>query len=94
MYPMIIRVSDDDTLETISNKYNIPVSILKKYNEVDSVEEGDRLIIPFDVKVLHIVKPLQTLNDIAILYNTNPQKIKEDNNITQALFVGQQLLIM
>lgn len=94
MYPTIIRVNSDDTLETISQKYNVPIMILKKYNEIEFIEEGDRLIIPFDIKALHIVKPLETLLDISLIYNTTPQKIREDNNIIQPLFVGQQLIIL
>lgn len=37
----------DDNYETISNKYNIDINILKEYNKEEIVKESDKIIIPY-----------------------------------------------
>lgn len=94
MSKKIIKVYEGEDLNSISKKYNIPVYILKEYNQVQEVRQGDRLVIPFEIKACHIVQPLQTIEQIANLYSTTPEKICKDNNIIDKLFIGQQLLIL
>ncbi len=39
-------VKDSDTLESISNNYNIPINIINEYNNIDNIDVGMKLIIP------------------------------------------------
>lgn len=39
-------VKQDETIESIAKLYNTPVSIINDYNEVDSMNIGDKIIIP------------------------------------------------
>ena len=95
MTPLIIRVEEGENLESISQKYHLPQTIIKQYNEIQGdISEGDRLVIPFEVRALHIVKPLETLEKISKLYDTSIEKIKNDNNLIDAPFIGQQLMIL
>jgi LysM repeat protein len=95
MTPIIIKVYDGQTIEEIAKNYHLPVSLLKQYNDIkDDISEGDRLVIPFEVRAVHIVKPLETLAKIAKLYDTSIEKIKNDNNLIDAPFIGQQLMIL
>ncbi len=37
---------ESETLESICSIYNVPVSLIKEYNNVDSVSTGDKILIP------------------------------------------------
>ncbi len=39
-------VKDNETIESISNTLNVPINIIKEYNNVGSIEIGDKLLIP------------------------------------------------
>ncbi len=47
MYKVHI-VRDDDTIETIKNKYNVSTEELEKYNTLDNITQGTKLIIPLN----------------------------------------------
>lgn len=39
-------VMESETLESICSIYNVPVSLIKEYNNVDSISTGDKILIP------------------------------------------------
>ncbi len=39
-------VKESESLETIANYYNVPSNLLMEYNNVDSVNMGDKILIP------------------------------------------------
>ena len=93
--PIVIKIENDDSLENIAKQYNITVAHLKFANDnIEKVEEGDRIIIPFKALAVHIVRPLETLEKIARKYNTTVQNIKEANGDIKEIFIGQQLIIV
>lgn len=95
MKNLLIRVGYKDTLEKIARRYNITPAIISAANlNKTEVEEGDMIVIPYRARALHCVRPLETLREIAAKYETTPDKIKADNNLTAPLFVGQQLVII
>lgn len=53
---------------------------------------GDIVCVTGVNKILHIVKPLETLNSIAKKYNVSVNQIMEENKIDK-IFIGQQLFI-
>lgn len=92
---LIIKVGYSDTLEKIARRYNITPAIISSCNlNIKEVEEGDMLIIPYKARAIHVVRPLETLKEIADKYATSTDKIKADNKISAPLFIGQQLLIL
>ncbi len=38
--------TESETLESIGSIYNVPVSLIKEYNNVDSISAGDKILIP------------------------------------------------
>lgn len=42
----IYIVKEEDTIESISKKYNIDIKYLKEYNDISNINTGDKLIIP------------------------------------------------
>lgn len=44
----VCLVRDGDTFESIMNKYEINMDILKKYNTINELKVGDKLIIPYE----------------------------------------------
>jgi len=90
----VIKIIDGESFEALAKRYNLTVDILKKFNPHinDTMEEGDRIIIPFEALAIHVVQPLENLKIIANRYNVTIEKIKQDNDITD-IFIGQQLII-
>ena len=39
--------NESDTLESIANKYNVSIDLIKEYNEINTITLGTKLIIPF-----------------------------------------------
>ena len=44
----VYTVTDEDTLDKILEKYQIPKDELAKYNDIENIKTGDKLIIPTD----------------------------------------------
>ena len=91
---IIYFVKKYDTLQSISNKFNVGVEQIKQDNNLSSdlVEEGDILWIKTKNKATYIVKPLDTIENIAKKFNVTPEHIKELNSIS-TIFIGQKLYI-
>ena len=60
--------------------------------ESNNLLPGDIVLVKDTNKVLHIVKPLETLSSIAKKYNVTIEYITKQNNIDK-IFIGQQLYI-
>lgn len=44
----IIIVRDNDTIESICEKYNTNIDVLREYNVINDIKVGDKLIIPYE----------------------------------------------
>lgn len=86
-----------DSLYSISNRYNISVDELKKYNNITSnlLSIGQIIRIPITTTdITYIVKSGDNLYAIARKYNTTVDDIKKKNNlISNNLSIGQKLII-
>ena len=40
-------VRNGDTIETISDKYNVSIDNIKEYNNVETINVGDKILVPF-----------------------------------------------
>ena len=95
-------VQPGDTLYSISNKYNVSIEDLKKWNNLATniLSIGQRLIIREPKKEnandisTYIVKSGDTLYSIAKKYNTSVSEIKTLNNLlSNTLSIGQELKV-
>lgn len=85
------RVKDKDCLfnffDTCEENLNRNNSNIKIYN-------GEYLKIKINDYVIHFVKPMQTLHNIAQIYNTTEEEIELRNDLkSKKLFIGQKLII-
>lgn len=63
-------------------------------DSVQSVFEGDKIIISRPKSIRYVVKPLETLDEISNAFGVDKATIMETNNLkTSKLFVGQILWI-
>lgn len=82
----VVTISPSDTINSLRRKGYIV--------DVGDIKVGTTKIMYRKNCLLHSVKPLENLNDIASYYNINPQKIIDDNNLeTSKLYIGQILVI-
>ena len=91
----IYRVKKGDSLQKISNKFNVMESkIIKDNNLTDkNIEEGDVLYIEEENSFTYIVKPLDTLVKIANKYNISVDYIIKKNQLeNDKIFIGQILV--
>ncbi len=91
----LYRCSKLDTLEGIADKFNLSKEEILLNNPLFSgVYEGCMLWLSGVGKHKVIVKPLQTLQDIATEHNTTTEKLIQINNLKSSrVFVGMQLYI-
>lgn len=92
---IIYFVKASDTLSSIANKFCVSVISLRRDNNLNNneeVEEGDILWIRQKNAFCHIVKPVETLKDIAAQYGVTEEYIKKTNGI-ESIFIGQKLFI-
>lgn len=92
----VYKVKDNETIQSISNKFKILESKLIEDNALSSSElmKGDLLYISCENAHIYVVKPLDNLKKIASEFNTTELNLIEKNNLkTNVLFIGQKLVI-
>ena len=84
----------DDNLNSIMQKFNITASCIIRNNENIDFYEGEVVKILRISGVTHIVKPAETLNSIANIYNVSASDIISLNKLKSSrLFIGQKLVV-
>ena len=88
----IYQLQEGETLESVCKDFKVNINHIKKINNIVGAECGDYIFLDeIDLKI-HIVKPNQTIYEIAQLYNTTVEEIQKKNG-TDKVFLGQQLII-
>ncbi|WP_152425110.1 LysM peptidoglycan-binding domain-containing protein [Nafulsella turpanensis] len=98
---ILYKVEPKETLYAISNKYNVSVEELVKYNpETEAgLKVGAILRVPYVLHApveekYHIVTKSETLYSIGRQYNVTVDQLKEWNNLTtDAINLGDRLLV-
>lgn len=80
------------TLEKIENKYMCPKNKIMSLNKIDYVYEGQWLYLEIDECVMHVVKPFESIQTIANLYNVDQMDILKYNDIKD-VFIGEKIYI-
>lgn len=106
---IIHKVSEKETLYSISRKYNVSIYTILEHNpSADAgLEIGQLLRVPYTERPaheqtnnaangtkIHVVNEKETLFAIARLYNVKPDEIKSWNNLQDNnIYPGQELMI-
>ncbi len=93
MKKFFYRVSTGDTLTSIADRFNVPVTLLIYENNLDSeVELGDMLYVQSEECLLYTVQPTDTLQSVAQKFNVDEDKIRLNNHVDY-LFYGLKIKI-
>lgn len=88
------RVMRGDSVESICEKFNTCKENILRNNPNLSLYAGEWIRIKVNDFVMHIVKPTETINDIARFHGVLKEKIINDNALSsEKLFIGQALKI-
>ena len=73
------KVRSFDTLEAIAKEYNISVDTIRWANNLppEGISEDMVIMIPPVTGIVHIVQNRETIESIAQMYQTDPQKIRD-----------------
>ena len=83
------RLKQGETIKQVADKFNTSIDNIEI---LSSTLEGDFVKIKKCNHTTHVVKPLETLCDIAKIYGVSETYIIENNNLkTKRLFIGQKL---
>ncbi len=86
----VVEVDKEKSIDEIAKLWKISKSQIIYINE--NLKKGDKVILKNLNVQIHIVKPMEALDDIAKKYNISKEDIMKKNNISK-LFIGQQLII-
>lgn len=93
-------VQPGDSIQAIANVFGVTADAILRRNQIidaSSLRSGEVLIIPVTdtfIPESHTVKPGETLNDIAIRYETSVQELQVENQIaTGNIAVGQDIML-
>jgi len=96
---LIYTIKKGDNLYSIAKNYNISLEELINFNEQGTtlLKIGDQLLIPTknnNLDVTYIVKPGDTLYNIAKRFNITVDSLKEKNNLNNNLLkIGETIII-
>jgi len=84
----------NSTKQDLFSNYNTCKENVKRNNENIDLYEGEWIKIKQNDYITHIVKPIETLENVAKTYNISPEKIIKDNDLKiHKLYIGQVLKI-
>lgn len=87
------RLQHGEDKRAVAEKFNTKLTNVTCLNS-NYMSEGDFVVIKNAHQKVHIVKPLETLNEIAKSYGLDEETIINNNQLkTNVLFVGQRLLL-
>lgn len=86
----IYIVNQSINVKNFSYCTNVPLDEIICENT--NIRKGDIVLVSNKSYTKHVVKPTETIKDIALKFNVTEEYIKELNKINK-IFIGQQLLI-
>lgn len=93
MENLFYRVKGGDTLLSVSAKFTIPASVIIADNNLKSeIAEGDILYLRKTEGRVYLVKPSDTISEIAKSFNVKEEEILEKNKIPY-VFAGETIII-
>ena len=86
----VFKIKDKTNLNEFITEFNI--NNCDCITECNNIEKGQYVVVKPRDYFIHVVRPNQTILDIAKKFNTTQESIKKDNNCNN-VFVGQHLII-
>ncbi len=84
----------DDENEDLFQQLNTGKENVIRNNEKLKLYKGEWIYVKVNSFLSHIVKPAQTIKQIADIYKISVEKLKLDNNLqSEKLYIGQILKI-
>ena len=84
----------DDENEDLFQQLNTNKENILRNNNNIKLYKGEWVKVKVNDYISHIVKPAQTINQIADIYKLTIGKLKQDNNLqSEKLYIGQMLKI-
>ncbi len=81
MKKFFYRVQEEDSISSIAHKFNAPIGRLIYNNKlVRDVSAGDIVLVE-QVENVYLVKPLDTIESIALKFNLDAQEILNKNHL-------------
>lgn len=91
---ILVRVQRGDTMQGIAQTYNTNICNILRNNPSIDLYEGEVVKINRSTKKTHVVKPMETLNSIAMKYETTTTQLIKINQLNSTrLFVGQMIQV-
>lgn len=90
----IYIIKRGDTIESIAQAFKMRATDILDYNRIntDSILPGVILVINKQDGIRHVVKPMETIDKLAIKYDVSADSIRRHNNIRE-IFLGQIVFI-
>lgn len=88
----VIQVTRGDTAAKLARKYKTTERSLFALNGTPSFTEGERLIVATDNR-RYTVKPLDTIESIAVKFSTTVQNLSAANGGLTEIFLGETLFL-
>ncbi len=90
MKKFFYRVQKEDSINLIAQKFNAPIGrLIFNNNLTREVSAGDIILIE-QAETVYLVKPLDTIEDLALKFNQTPQEILDKNHL---MYIYAGLLI-
>lgn len=86
----VLTVDAEKTVDEVAALWKISKNQIVYLRE--NLKKGDKIVLKNLNVRLHIVKPLETLAEIAKKYGVSKEEIIAKNNLSK-IFIGQQLFI-
>lgn len=87
------EVEINDTYESISKLFSVPVDYIKQ-NNPGVLYKGKVLFLPETNFVCYIVKPFDTLSNIAKTFGTTTEVLRKKNSLdNDYIFISQKIYI-
>ena len=90
---LVYRVKKNDSILSIAKKFNTTASKIKQLNNVETVVEGERLVIE-ETGGSYVVGPFETLESISKKFNINSTTLLIKNNITPKMITTGFILVV
>ena len=88
------RIGQNEDEKIICLKYNTNKSNIIRNNSKLKYYDGEWVKIKVNDYISHFVKPMETLDKIASIYNMDKEKLKADNLLSvDKLYIGQLIKI-
>ncbi|MBE7086874.1 MAG: LysM peptidoglycan-binding domain-containing protein [Clostridiales bacterium] len=93
MKKFFYRVQRGETLFDITNRFNLPITVIIKLNGLkEEVQKGDLLYIEEKDAPLYVVKPTDRIDELAKICNKTKDEILEENGLP-FLYVGAKIYL-